>query len=265
MYLLLMFAFGLVYRGVNTLEHGRSLMWNEHVEDRVVAMALHKDHPEIPYEMLSKIVKFMRTDLNSDIVHVASSYPCQEEYDEPVEGSIGLYWAQYYEQKLKNMGLRYCKFSLDSCQYNVRAEIKRLRLLCFHNQPKDASTYRGADDQPYSTALIVDKSQRFEESEFKDKDGTTIAFPDAIPVDWMAWFLRYSKNFPDNDAASIVDKISNYTKISFVEYFYFSCITIATIGYGDIVPVSTWARVLVILESTLGLMLIGLAVSLLVR
>ena len=44
----------------------------------------------------------------------------------------------------------------------------------------------------------------------------------------------------------------------FVRMLYFSAVTITTLGYGDIVPLTTRARILIIAESISGVILIGL-------
>jgi len=45
---------------------------------------------------------------------------------------------------------------------------------------------------------------------------------------------------------------------SFVRFFYFSAVTITTLGYGDIVPMTDRARLLVAIEAILGIVLAGL-------
>jgi voltage-gated potassium channel Kch len=45
---------------------------------------------------------------------------------------------------------------------------------------------------------------------------------------------------------------------SFLRMFYFSAITITTVGYGDIVPVTPLARTLVASEAILGVVVAGL-------
>jgi hypothetical protein len=47
----------------------------------------------------------------------------------------------------------------------------------------------------------------------------------------------------------------------FWRMLYFSATTITTLGFGDIVPLSTAARMVVSLESVLGIVLIGLFVN----
>ena len=43
----------------------------------------------------------------------------------------------------------------------------------------------------------------------------------------------------------------------FLRMIYFSVVTAMTLGYGDIVPVTTNARLAIALESFLGLVLLG--------
>ncbi len=52
---------------------------------------------------------------------------------------------------------------------------------------------------------------------------------------------------------------------SYARMLYFSAITITTLGYGDIVPLTDLTRLLVALESVLGLLLIGLFLNSLFR
>jgi Ion channel len=48
---------------------------------------------------------------------------------------------------------------------------------------------------------------------------------------------------------------------TFLRMLYFSAITITTVGYGDIVPLTHWGRLLAACEATLGIVLLGLLVS----
>jgi len=44
----------------------------------------------------------------------------------------------------------------------------------------------------------------------------------------------------------------------FARMLYLSVVTITTLGYGDIVPVSTTARTLIAIEAVVGILLVGL-------
>ena len=48
---------------------------------------------------------------------------------------------------------------------------------------------------------------------------------------------------------------------SFARMFYFSAVTITTLGYGDIVPITDSARIAVAVESILGIVLVGLFIN----
>jgi len=47
-------------------------------------------------------------------------------------------------------------------------------------------------------------------------------------------------------------------KLGFIDSFYFSVVTITTLGYGDILPQSDWAKMVVASESIIGISIIGL-------
>ena len=52
---------------------------------------------------------------------------------------------------------------------------------------------------------------------------------------------------------------------SYARMFYFSAVTITTLGYGDIVPITSLSRTLVAFESNAGIVLIGLFLNSLSR
>ncbi len=73
-----------------------------------------------------------------------------------------------------------------------------------------------------------------------------------VPLDLrdeLGRFVSTAKGFP-------LDKLGNLIRM-----MYFSSVTITTIGYGDIVPVSGLSRILVGLESVLGIVMIGLFIN----
>lgn len=69
----------------------------------------------------------------------------------------------------------------------------------------------------------------------------------------MKSFNRTSKGFPSKSSGT------------YARMFYFSAVTITTLGYGDIVPITNLARLLVAIESILGIVLIGLFLNSLAR
>ncbi len=67
--------------------------------------------------------------------------------------------------------------------------------------------------------------------------------------DYLVEYNRLSIGIPKKDLTNLV------------RMFYFSTVTITTLGYGDIVPLTTNARILVSLESILGIVFLGLFVN----
>jgi hypothetical protein len=75
---------------------------------------------------------------------------------------------------------------------------------------------------------------------------------------WATLYLALDSFFPGSIkmAASAADRQT--------ELLYFSLITLSTVGYGDIVPISGMARILTALEGVTGVLYIATTVALLV-
>ncbi len=63
-------------------------------------------------------------------------------------------------------------------------------------------------------------------------------------------------------AGSIVNNISGVVNLS--DLVYFSYITLTTLGYGEIIPITAGARSLAIIEAIIGVMYIAIIISRLV-
>jgi voltage-gated potassium channel Kch len=79
-------------------------------------------------------------------------------------------------------------------------------------------------------------------------------------IDFVS-LIKESRYFFNSDVEEL-KKISNgFRSYSLIDYMYFSTITITTTGYGDILPNSTRVRCLVMIESIIGVILIGLFIN----
>lgn len=54
---------------------------------------------------------------------------------------------------------------------------------------------------------------------------------------------------------------SNYKEMNFMDIFYFTFITITTIGFGDIVPKTSIGKMIIVVESSIGIMLIAYSLN----
>ncbi|MEG0254807.1 MAG: potassium channel family protein [Vagococcus sp.] len=57
----------------------------------------------------------------------------------------------------------------------------------------------------------------------------------------------------------------NVEKMSFIDSFYFSFVTLATIGYGDLHPVTVIGKLFTVIYGILGLGLVSLSVGVIAR
>jgi hypothetical protein len=81
----------------------------------------------------------------------------------------------------------------------------------------------------------------------------------------LVWTLAYSlvaKLIPNSFAFSTGPAISQ--KMEGFTAYYFSFVTLTTVGYGDITPVSNWARALAALEAMTGTLYMAVLISRLV-
>ena len=72
---------------------------------------------------------------------------------------------------------------------------------------------------------------------------------------WMTFYLFLEELKP----GSFLVRNSHLT--GWADLLYYSFVTLTTLGYGDIVPTTTWARSLAIIESIAGTLFIPLMIS----
>jgi hypothetical protein len=78
----------------------------------------------------------------------------------------------------------------------------------------------------------------------------------------LVWSLGYRMLAPDAFAFSVPP--SSTHEMTRFNAFYFSFITLTTVGYGDITPVSPIARMLAVMEAMTGTLFLGVLIARLV-
>jgi hypothetical protein len=133
-------------------------------------------------------------------------------------------------------------------------------------------------------ALDIDKNARNRKPDFSDPEFATRQYVTATPHVISGVNVNVSALFPCGDMEgaaclrmtladevlllALADTASGrpwQQQNSFVRMLYFSAVTISTLGYGDIVPVTSRARLLVTVEAILGPLLFGLFLNSLVK
>ncbi|HEX8131064.1 MAG TPA: potassium channel family protein [Pyrinomonadaceae bacterium] len=211
------------------------------------------------------------------------------------------YWPQSFAfhtdiVRTKNLEL---KNSVQTELDEARKKLELFKMLpeLLKNTKDVGNTYDAAMGW-YGISFNVDKYEfAFELSPLKEKSGSTdnllyILIPGKVErwgptkVSLAREVVRLSKEYPRpypieayqemastvisnleqqvNQKQLYLQSLNGYTPEywSFLDFLYFSTITQATVGYGDILPNSTLVRVLVILQTLLGLFLAGFAISL---
>jgi hypothetical protein len=76
-----------------------------------------------------------------------------------------------------------------------------------------------------------------------------------------AWALLYGLVEVVHPGSFNVPAVGPGNPIRMFDYFYFSYVTLTTLGYGDITPVSTYARSLAVLEAMTGVLYIAVFIA----
>jgi Ion channel len=107
-------------------------------------------------------------------------------------------------------------------------------------------TFLGRETLPFDPHVLFPRRLR-DSSLPRGADNRTVFIPISEPLNnELTGFANAVKGFPS--------KVSG----SYARMFYFSAVTITTLGYGDIVPITNTARLLVATEAIAGVVLVGL-------
>lgn len=78
----------------------------------------------------------------------------------------------------------------------------------------------------------------------------------------LSYFISHSHTMLDGKFIDMYISLNNYINYQIEDFWYFSAVIITTLGFGDITPNSTTIRMAVMMETLLGVILIGVYVSL---
>lgn len=180
-------------------------------------------------------------------------------------------WTEYYEIKLLAENLNY--FTYESLGIEKRlgdTDFNKVKLTCYYMQNEYESKITSNELKYYDsrydkymnaklTTYIWIEKEKFK---YADKYIKILGMRSKYyPTEIIRNLLNASVNYIDNDY-KIVEEIQQHSfKYPIVDFMYFSAITITTLGYGDILPNSSFIRVIVMIETLIGVILIGLFVS----
>jgi hypothetical protein len=186
---------------------------------------------------------------------------------------IGACWANYYIAKWKSTGFNYCSAEVLERDQNILSDTSYTKILFrIYCIPPNVINNMSVKDPLYLSdvyTVAIKKQQEFyvwiDESDFgelSEQWNFTNKDNQFASLDYSKYFLSNSNNYFDN-AIDIIYKYEtqSYLKYPFVDFLYFSAVTITTLGYGDILPNSSMVRVLVMMETIIGAIIMAISIS----
>lgn len=220
---------------------------------------------------------------NKDFNQIISDLIKSEEYKRPVvklygetydkynelnifvlDKPIGEMWANYYYLLLQGKGITHMQIDSAEEQHinnNIRTYKLRISLYKINSKNSDDSyiLYKKGDSKKLDkidTVIVWVKDYPLIEDDFLKKDYKFYPLNFYFPL-----LMENSMSFLDDSPLVLKSVANGNFKYPIWNFLYFSSVTITTLGYGDILPNSTVVRILVMFETILGVVIIGMFVS----
>lgn len=260
-YLVVWIICGLVYWGMANISKGDMFQFQE---DILLKSKVHSFEKENNININDDLVKplFQNYDGGYLFGMTTGNYPVlRYAFDENGAKPVGMDWMRYYYAQWSQEGYNFykCEYVEDINIY-VLKEVQVIKLtVC--SIPE--SSYNRIAPSQYLT-LPTDY-----ENEIVNYREYYISLDEALlekfdynkfyPLYEDLYFLSNSYNYIDNSHL-VIDKYEKQDGYIYplIDFLYFSAVTITTLGYGDILPNSTGVRVVVMVETLLGMISIAL-------
>lgn len=234
MYIFTFIIFGLLYWRIANVTSGDFFIFKEDINTDIKIsefkknMNLHNNNWELNRAIKNLIIN---KEYNRDISKISE------------KGTIGENWANYYYYLFKIKGATH--FTLEevqeknSKQNGVKVKIK---LYNIESNEEIAVVYAFFMNYPFDKGIYPGNCYYPLDIYFNNVIENSAVYLDQSPV--------YMKNI-----------VQGKYYYSFWNFMYFSVVTITTLGYGDILPNSSVVRILVMLESISGVIIMGMFAS----
>ena len=226
-YILICTLFGIFYWRIANITRGNFFIFKDDINNNIKVSEFKKK-----VELKSS---------NKDLDRAIKKLVMNKEYN--IKGTIGEDWAEYYYNYFKLKGADCFTFeeikNKDSKENEIRVKITLFNL---QNFKEVAVIYANFLNYPLDKGIYPNNNYYPLEIYFKNVIESSTIYLDESPA-----FLKS------------VQQGEHY--YSFLDFMYFSVVTITTLGYGDILPNSTLVRVLVMIESVSGVVIMGMFAS----
>lgn len=284
LYLLVWFLFGLQYNTISIITGGNDFIFQQDIMRRVQYdnIKQHIENISIPDNIIDTLIS--NGNLDKKVENTHDIHGTQVAY---CPTTLGKDWANFYEKYYILKNIKY---------FNINIS-KDIKWIPFKSEDKNG-IYSGSkglhlvDIYLYSDNNSIQFSfpdMRLNDDTYKIKfmpskslyNDALIKFKITVGLDSIynlendiassksldfSEIISQSLEFPDDTYNILKNDIkNNQNQFSMADFLYFSGITITTVGYGDILPNSTYVRSLVMLETFLGLLLVVMYAPLIFR
>jgi hypothetical protein len=197
---------------------------------------------------------------------------------------IGKHWANYYQFILSNRGISHYSIEPATGQPNFSSlfnpgdrywlfepnlikeasmAVNPFKLQLFKG-PKNIDTTKSKveDFILAETHIVFLKGfSPFERLQVLSHDGSLNIGKTIIrPINYFA--IEFERSFSlIDDTYELIYSVLNSVEFDYIDFLYFSAVTITTLGYGDIIPNGRLVRIYVMIETLFGVLIIGLFLS----
>lgn len=261
LYLVNFIFFGLVYWKLANFSHGSYFIYQSDLEINTKSQVFIKKLNLNYYNnMLSNSIKklFRLNEYNRNIINVIDSEKNSIIFS--TDGEIGDNWAEFYTSFYSLQG--YTHFSvIEENQDLLNGKFITQKLnLSFYKVESPEEKFNlineiGNNDIKKTIPIWVNNY-----SEVKNilKIKTNVLYPVELCLKPLT---AHSITFLDNSPIILKTVQNEEPKYPLNDYLYFSAVTLTSLGYGDILPYSSLARGLVMLETISGVLIIGILIS----
>ena len=247
LYFVVWFTFGLLYQWYANTTNGQAFAFQEDLRVRSQVQEFKKRKG---LHIDDKTIKNLIPTCTWDFADGAKT---NEAILVPARRNIGQDWAVYYSKKFKSEGITHfaVKVMPGTSKESYKEDgvwrvgpLYKLEILLFHNASSDK-----ANKPVKSFPILAIRPPTQVSPNFKSDVKYEIrGLPDV---------LCYSAHFIDDSFSTLKQIVDGQYEYPLVDFLYFSAVTITTVGYGDILPRDKSVRVLVMIESLAGVIILG--------
>lgn len=268
MYLIIIIIFGIIYWKIANESSGQFFVFQSDINMNTKINVFEKKMKLNTYsKQLNDIIKelIISEEYKRPIIKLNeqnSSNVNTFVFDKP----LGELWANYYYNVFTQRGITHIKIDGFSEEMMNNTKLYKVKV-SFYSLKRETNL----DNYKLYKYRYLNKFKKICTANIFIKD--YILIEKIFSPDFTFYPLNFYFNCIMEDSMSFLDdspivlkKVANGTfKYPLWNFLYFSTVTITTLGYGDILPNSTLVRALVMIETVIGVVIIGIVVSYLFR